>query len=64
MEALKWSCYGEVEGDQGYVTLMSQPNCMIKVRLLSCHNKNRRQPQTKWKMASTNKEDNLTQNGR
>merc|ERR1712120_17436 len=44
--------------------LMSQPNCMIKVRLLSCHNQNGRQPQTKWKTTSTKMEDNLTQNGR
>merc|ERR1711984_15326 len=44
--------------------LMSQPNCMIKVRLLSCHNQNGRQPQPKWKMTSTKMEDNLTQNGR
>ena len=44
--------------------LMSQPNCMIKVRLLSCHNQNGRQPQPKWKTTSTKMEDNLTQNGR
>merc|ERR1712030_152189 len=40
--------------------LMSQPNCMIKVRLLSCHNQNGRQPQPKWK--TTKMEDD--QNGR
>merc|ERR1712082_64663 len=44
--------------------LMSQSNCMIKVRLLSCHNQNGRQPLTKWKTTSTKMEDNLTQNGR
>merc|ERR1712120_68066 len=44
--------------------LMSQPNCMIKVRLLSCHNQNGRQPQPKWKTTSPKMEDNLTQNGR
>merc|ERR1711984_36308 len=44
--------------------LMSQPNCMIKVRLFSCHNQNGRQPQPKWKMTSTKMEDDLTQNGR
>merc|ERR1711936_32285 len=44
--------------------LMSQPNCMIKVRLLSCHNQNGRQPQPKWKTTSTKMEDNLTKNER
>ena len=44
--------------------LMSQPNCMMKVRLLSCHNQNGRQPQPKWKTTSPKIEDNLTQNGR
>merc|ERR1711888_556579 len=44
--------------------LMSQPNCMIKVRLLSCYNQNGRQPQPKWKTTSTKMEDNLIQNGR
>merc|ERR1712082_116544 len=44
--------------------LISQPNCMIKVRLLSCHNQNGRQLQPKWNTTSTKMEDNLTQNGR
>merc|ERR1712208_28012 len=44
--------------------LMSQPNCMIKVKLLPCHNQNGRQPQPKWKTTSTKMEDDLTQNGR
>ena len=44
--------------------LMSQPNCMIKVRLLSCHNKNGRRPQPKWKTTSPKMEDDLTQNER
>merc|ERR1712030_21930 len=44
--------------------LMSQPNYMIKVRILSCHNQNGRQPQPKWKTNSTKMEDDLTQNGR
>merc|ERR1712120_77437 len=38
--------------------LMSQPNCMIKVRLLSCHNQNGRRPKPK----TTKMEDD--QNGR
>ena len=42
--------------------LMSQPNCMIKVRLLSCHNQNGRQPQPNSKTTSTKMEDD--QNGR
>ena len=44
--------------------LMSQPNCMIKVRLLSCHNQNGRQPQPKCKTTSPKMEDDLTQNVR
>merc|ERR1712215_323716 len=44
--------------------LMSQPNCMINVRLLSCQNQNGRQSQAKWKKISTKMEDDLTQNGR
>merc|ERR1712030_84880 len=42
----------------------SLPNCMIKVRLLSCHNQHGRQPQPKWKTTSTKMEDDLNQNGR
>merc|ERR1712002_91067 len=44
--------------------LKSQPNCMIKVRLLSCHNQNGIQPQPKWTTTSTKMKDDLTQNGR
>merc|ERR1711895_177649 len=49
--------------------LMSQPNCVIKVRLLSCLKmednlyQNGRLPQPKWKMTSPKMEDDLTQNG-